>query len=84
MTMSLERVRQAVIAEGQDKWVAYIPAAGMSKAQFAEMAQALNRTVFTPEELTYIVGAFSFTYRADDVISKEEFLEWCQSPMTVL
>lgn len=85
LSLMLEDVRKKVLEQGPEQWGAYIPPAGMTKTQFKEMAVALKGTVFTDEELGYIIAAFSFEVRADDIISREEFEEWCSlTTMTVL
>lgn len=85
LSLMLEEVRKKVLEQGPEQWGAYIPPAGMTKNQFKEMAVALKGTVFTDEELSYIIAAFSFEVRADDIISREEFEEWCSmTSMTIL
>lgn len=78
LSRKLESVRQKVLEQGPEQWGAYIPPQGMTKTQFRELAVSLKGIVFTDEELTYIVNAFSFEVRSDDVISKEEFDEWAR------
>lgn len=79
LSLKLEDVRKKVLEQGPEQWGAYIPPAGMTKNQFKELAVALKGTVFTDEELSYIVAAFSFEVRSDDLISREEFEEWCNA-----
>lgn len=78
LSAKLESVRQKVLEQGPEQWGAYIPPSGMTKTQFRELAVSLKGIVFTDEELVYIVNAFSFEVRSDDVISKEEFDEWAR------
>lgn len=80
LSLTLEAVRKKVLEQGPEKWGAYIPPSGMTKTQFKEMAVALKGTVFTEEQLNYIVAAFSFEVRSDDIISRDEFEEWCRGP----
>jgi len=80
LTSKLEDVRTKVVEQGPEKWGAYIPPRGMTKVQFKEMAVALKGTVFSDEELSYIVAAFSFEVKSDDIISRDEFEEWCRGP----
>jgi hypothetical protein len=84
LTNSLEEVRTKVVEQGPEKWGAYIPPRGMTKTQFKDMAVALKGTVFSEEELDYIVQAFSFEVKADDIISRDEFEEWCRGPSATL
>jgi len=78
LSKKLERVRSKVLEQGPEQWGAYIPPSGMTKEQFRQLASSLTGINFTDEELTYIVNAFSFEVRADDVISREEFDEWAR------
>jgi len=80
LSFKLEAVRQKVVEQGPEKWGAYIPPRGMTKLQFKEMAVALKGEVFSDEELNYIITAFSFEVKADDIISRDEFEEWCRGP----
>jgi len=84
LTSKLEQVRKRVVEQGPEQWGAYIPPSGMTKVQFRELAATLKGIVFSDEELTYIVAAFSETVRSDDIISKEEFEEWTKGGMLVL
>jgi hypothetical protein len=84
LSQRLERVRQKVLEQGPEHWASYIPPYGMNKAQFSELADTLlnkksgDRPTFSEEELNYIVNAFSFEVRSDEIISKEEFDEWAR------
>lgn len=87
LSWKLEEVRKQIVAQDPEKWGTFIPPRGMTKGQFKEMAVAVKglNYKFTDEELSYIVAAFSFEVKADDVISRDEFEEWCRGPgMTVL
>lgn len=80
LSMKVEGVRRKIREQGRDQWGAYIPPNGMSKQQFRDLAASLKNIVFTEEEMTYIVAAFSFEVRSDDIISRDEFEDWINAP----
>jgi len=73
-SMKLERVRAALIKRGNA--FDSCPPQGLNPGAFNDMSSAMSGIKFTDEELHYIFDALSFTVRADDIISKEEFCEW--------
>lgn len=75
-SMRLEKVRSAFLARGNA--LDLCPPQGFTYDTFNDSAQQVSGIRFSPEELHYIFDAFSFTVRADDVCSKEEFCEWCR------
>lgn len=83
-SMKLEKVRSALLKRGNAD--SFCPSQGLSPGQFNEMSNSMSGIKFTDEETHYIFDAMSFTVRADDVISKEEFAEWVRpgSKMMVL
>lgn len=83
-SMKLERVRSAMLKRGNA--FELCPPQGLSPGGFNDMSNSTSGIRFTDEELHYIFDALSFTVRADDVVSKEEFAEWVRpgSKMLVL
>jgi len=86
-SMKLEKVRAAILKRaGASPAYDMCPPQGFSPGAFNDMANSTIGIRFTDEELHYIFDALSFTVRADDIISKEEFAEWVRpgSKMLVL
>lgn len=83
-SMKLEQVRKAVQQRGSSSGHDMCPPAGLTTSQFNEMANTLKGIKFSEEELEYIVHALSFTIKADQTVSKEEFAEWTKGRMTLL
>merc|ERR1719335_1763726 len=83
-SMKLERVRSAMLKRGNA--FDLCPPQGLSPGAFNDMSNSMSGIRFTDEEIHYIFDALSFTVRADDVVSKEEFCEWARpgTKMTVL
>jgi hypothetical protein len=82
-SIKLEQVRKAVQQRGSST-EHLCPPGGLAPGQFNEMANSLKGVKFSEEELGYIVNALSFTVKADNLISKDEFIEWTKGRMTVL
>jgi len=85
-SMKLEKVRKAVMTHGgaQGSHDTLCPPQGLTAEEFNEMSNSLANLRFSDEELSYILNAFSFTIKADNVISRDEFGEWTKGRMTVL
>lgn len=79
LSRKLEFLRMKIRSQGPDQWAAYVPPVGMTKVQFRDLGASLANIVFSDEELNYIVEGFSFSVRADDIVSREEFEEWVTS-----
>jgi len=73
-SMKLERVRSAMLKRGNA--FELCPPNGLSPGGFNDMSNSTSGIRFSDEELHYIFDGLSFTVRADDVVSKEEFCEW--------
>lgn len=80
LSRKLDFLRMKIRSQGPDQWSAYVPPVGMTKVQFRDLGASLANIVFTDEELNYIVEGFSFSVRADEIISREEFEDWVTSP----
>lgn len=83
-SLKLEGARKKICAQGGQAVFNMVGQGGMSLGAFNEMCKRYAETSFTAEELGYIAGALSFTVRADDMISQEEFRAWTQGRMTIL
>jgi len=84
LSRKLEFLRMKIRSQGPDQWAAYVPPIGMTKVQFRDLGASLANIVFSEEELNYIVEGFSFSVRADDIISREEFEEWVTNPTMMI
>jgi len=84
LSRKLEFLRMKIRSQGPDQWAAYVPPIGMTKVQFRDLGASLANIVFSEEELNYIVDGFSFSVRADDIISREEFEEWVTAPSMMI
>jgi hypothetical protein len=73
-SMKLEKVRAALLKKGNALEI--FPPTGLNAQGFNDLAQQNTGVRFTDEEIHYIFDAMSFTVRADDIISKEEYAEW--------
>merc|ERR1719272_2200510 len=73
MSLKLDKVRQAAIKRASQQGGAsdLCAPSGLTMVQFREMANTLNGTQFSDEELHYIAGALSFTVNADMRVTKE-------------
>lgn len=87
-SFKLERVRKAVMARGgnssTNQYETLCPPQGLTAEDFNELANSMAGIRFSEEELQYVLNAFSFTIKADNLISREEFAEWTKGRMTVL
>lgn len=84
LSRKLDFLRMKIRSQGPDQWAAYVPPVGMTKVQFRDLGASLANKFFSEEELNYIVEGFSFSVRADDIISREEFEEWVTSPTMMI
>jgi len=75
-SVKLENLRKAIMKRGEAEYDKLCPKTGMSSIQFNEMSNHVNGMKFTDDELHYIFDALSFTVRADDKVSYEEFRDW--------
>lgn len=85
-SLKLENLRKAITKRGEQEYDKLCPKSGLSSIQFNEMSNHVNGMKFTDDELHYIFDALSFTVRADDKVSYEEFREWVRAgtKMTML
>ncbi len=52
--------------------------------EFNDMSRRVSGIDFSLEELEYIAHAVSHSIRADDVVSRDEFLSWLGGKMTIM
>jgi hypothetical protein len=73
LSRKLNSVRQAVLANGFPQ---ECPSQGFSKQDFRDLAQRVNQTDFTDDELDYITNGLSFTAHNTGMIMRDEYLYW--------
>lgn len=83
-TLELETVRKGICQQGTQTVFNMCPEDGLTLEAFNDLCKRHAKTEFTKEELGYIAAALSFSVRADNVISVEEFRGWTQGKMTVM
>jgi len=80
-TRELEALRQSLkFREQEDS----CPEEGLSKTEFCKMAVDMRGQMWDPEMMIYVFNALSLEIKADDHISRDEFLNWMEEPLPML